>query len=96
MIALYRTREGDGGAAVEERLAELCLAHETVVAESAADLPEGLCDAGGLPVLVDEHDVFVGAEAILGHLEALEAYRAQWYKYQSDVCYCDEEGNAEC
>lgn len=23
----------------------------------------------------------------------LEEFKEQWYKFQSDACYCDEEGN---
>jgi hypothetical protein len=34
-------------------------------------------------------------EAILARLDELEAFEAPWYKFQSDVCCCDEEDNAE-
>ncbi|MBE0535982.1 MAG: hypothetical protein IH624_09965 [Phycisphaerae bacterium] len=90
MMTLYRTQRQEGAAA-EETLDELCLAHKTVMVESAEDLPPELAGEGEPPVLVDEHDVIHGIKDILAHLEKLERFRALWYKYQSDVCYCEDE-----
>jgi len=92
MITLFRTRRSEGAAAVEETLDELCLAHATVVIESGDKPPPEMPLGRDLPVLVDEHNVFEGTPAILAHLQDLEAYRDLWYKFQSDVCYYDEEG----
>lgn len=88
MITLFTTRDGDGSAAVEETLNEMCLAHKTVVLDSAADLPADIGTGGEPPVLVDEHEISRGTKAILSHLEELEAFESLWYKFQSDVCYC--------
>lgn len=95
MITFFTTAESEDNAAVEDTLDDLCMTHETVTVKSARDLPPEVPSEGGLPVLVDEHDVFQGIAAILEHLQALEAFKAQWYKFQSDACYVDEEGNVE-
>jgi glutaredoxin len=95
MIKFYRTRKCNGCAAIQDALEELCIAHETVVLESQKDLPPELTNKGGLPVVVDGRQVIVGSKNIIAHLEELEQFKELWYKYQSDACYCDEEGNVE-
>jgi hypothetical protein len=48
------------------------------------------------PVLIDgDRRVIEGDEPILKHLEELEAVKALWDKYQTDACYCDEDGRVE-
>lgn len=79
--------------AIQEVLKELCLAHDTVVLDSRQDLPDELRASGPPPVLVDDGEIIQGREKILAHLEDLAAFKDLWYKFQSDACYCDEEGN---
>ncbi len=94
MITLYRTPDCPRCSDIQSTLRDMAVAHEVVVLESADRLPAGL-EADALPVLVDDGAVVQGAEAIFERLEELEGFREQWYRFQSDACYCDEEGNVE-
>jgi glutaredoxin len=93
MMTFFRTEDCKGCGAIQEALRHLCMAHETVVVSSEAELPAEAAGHGGPPILVDEHEVIGGSRQIIDHLEELERYKSQWYKYQSDVCYCDDEGD---
>jgi glutathione S-transferase len=95
MITLYRRPGCPGCGAVGEALVEMVVSHEVVEVESVADLPPELRGAGELPVLVDGAEVVSGTAAVLEHLHELEGFRALWYKFQSDACYCDERGEPE-
>ena len=95
MITFYRTHQCKSCAALQDALEELSIAHETVILESADGLPAKLARCGSPPILVDGHDVIEGHENIITHLEELEQFKKDWYKFQSDACYCDEQGNIE-
>jgi len=95
MIKFYRTRNCSGCAAIQDALEQLSIAHETVVLESAENLPQELANTGRPPILVDGSDVITGSKDIIAHLEELEQFKELWYKFQSDACYCDEQGNIE-
>ena len=95
MMTYFRTPDCEGCGAIQEALEQLCIAHETVVVGSADDLPAEMAGQGGPPILVDEHEVICGSRNIIDHLDKLQHYKAQWYKFQSDVCYCDDEGDIE-
>lgn len=95
MIVFYGTtgcRECD---AIEEALQTLCLAHERVLVAphggKTQRLPRGIAP----PALVDGKEIIEGHGAVLVHLEKLAEIKGLWDKYQSDACYCDDEGNAE-
>lgn len=92
MITLFRTADCPRCRRIQDALEDLAVAHRVVVVvEGRAGLPAEVASAERLPVLLDDGERFVGAEAILKHLEGLEAFSALWYKFQSDACYCDEE-----
>lgn len=95
MIRFFRTRDCKGCAAIQEALEELSLAHKVVVLDSKNDLPGEFAAAGPPPVLMDDKETIQGRERILAHLEKLAEFRELWYKFQSDACYCDEEGGIE-
>jgi glutaredoxin len=98
MITLYRRRGCPQCSGIEEALKELTLAHRVIEVgkgEVGREMPEQPCGPSRPPVLIDEGKVFRGSKAILDHLEDLKGFRALWYKFQSDACYCDEEGNVE-
>lgn len=89
MIWFYRTEDCKGCEQIEEMLRELSVRHEVIVVEGDRDerLPAGT----EAPVLVDGDEVIEGMDAIAEHIPVLEKFMALWYKYQSDVCYCDDE-----
>jgi glutaredoxin len=93
MITLYRTEDCPRCSAIQEVLEALTLAHKVVVVEDSED-PE-VPHAARLPVLDDEGHLIVGRDAILDHLDKLAGFKAEWEKFQTDACYCDEEGNVE-
>ena len=94
MLVLYKTPGCPRCSQVRQALEDLVVAHRVIDVESREDLPEELRD-GRLPILLDGEEVFQGSPAIIKHLEELEDFKAIWYKFQSDACYCDEEGNVE-
>ena len=89
MLKFYRTRD----CPTCGRLEDLNIVNRVIVVgdnrEGAEELPEGT----RLPALVDERQVIEGAEAIVKHLEELGEFKELWCKFQSDSCYCDEEGH---
>jgi hypothetical protein len=40
-------------------------------------------------VLVDDEKVIQGNDDVLAYIDHLRAFKADWLKYQSDVCYAD-------
>ncbi len=91
MITFYRTEECPHCAAIQEVLEGLALAHTVVVVEELED-PE-LPHDSQLPALEDDGQMIRGREAVLKHLEGLSEFKAEWEKFQTDACYCDDEGD---
>lgn len=94
MITLYRTRNCPRCSRIQEALEDMAFAHRVTIVDGPGDVPEDL-SANTLPVLVDGDDVVQGIEAVSEHLRELEDFKRRWYKFQSDSCYCDEEGEIE-
>jgi hypothetical protein len=93
MITLYRTADCPRCSAIQEVLEGMTLAHKVVIVEDAQGSP--VPHASRLPVLEDEGKVIEGRDAILQHLDQLAGFKAEWEKFQTDACYCDDEGNVE-
>jgi hypothetical protein len=93
MLRFLRTRDCRGCQAIQGTLEELSLAHEVVVVSGPTDaaMPPG----NRPPLLVDEGRSIQGSEKIIAHLQELEGLKSQWERFQSDACYCDEQGNVE-
>jgi hypothetical protein len=87
-MTLYITENCKTCSALRESLDNTALAHETVVVPERwpfGGLPEGTEP----PVLVDDGRVIQGSNDILAYIEHLRAFKEDWLKYQSDVCYAD-------
>jgi len=95
MIRFYCVHDDSASATIQDVLDELCIAHATIELESAADIPRDLAEQGDPPILVDGRDVITDPRRITTHLEGLERFKKQWYKFQSDACYCDDEGQVQ-
>jgi glutaredoxin len=89
-MTFYRTKDCPGCRAVEETLNDLAMAVRCVAVQDKSELPAELAGCK-LPLLVDEGSIIQGSDKILDHLEQLADFKKQWYKYQSDACYCSEE-----
>lgn len=95
MVTFYYKPSSEAGERIREVLKEQVLAYKPVCVEPDKGRPEGLPEGMEPPVLIDGEEIFQGREAILRHLEKMKAFGAEWYKFQSDACYCDIEGNVE-
>jgi glutaredoxin len=93
MITLYRTKSCPGCQAIEETLKELCLAHKVVIVRGPEGLPKLPDNGASPPLLIDDGQAIQGSRNIIEHLNELEEFKKLWEKFQSDVCYCDENGN---
>jgi glutaredoxin len=94
MLKFYRTSDCPRCGHIQDALEKLNIVHEVIQTEKAESI-EGLPQGMKLPVLVDEEKLFEGSEAILRHLEELEEFKTEWYKFQSDSCYCNDQGEVE-
>ncbi len=94
MITLYRTKNCPQCSRIQEALEDMAVAHGVKIVDTPDDVPEDTSH-NTLPVLVDGDTVIEGMEAVSDHLEDVEEFKRQWYKFQSDACYCDEEGDIE-
>ena len=88
-MTLYRHEDCSSCQAIEDVLREMVIACEIVSTESRPrndDLPS----EANAPVLVDDDKVIEGEKSIFDYLDTLKEFSRQWYKYQSDACYCDD------
>lgn len=75
---------------IQDTLQEMAIACRSVVVDDKTLLPGDLSDKK-LPLLVDEGRIIQGSHDIFEHLSKLADFKKQWYKYQSDACYCQDE-----
>jgi glutaredoxin len=95
MITFFRRENCPACGAIEETLAELCIRHEITLVDREGHGDRSTPEGTRPPVLLDEGQVYQGSGAILAHLDELAEFRAVWEKFQTDACYCDDEGNVE-
>jgi glutathione S-transferase len=91
MTILYCRASCPRCTSVREALEELAIECRIVQVAPGAPMPEGLPAGARLPVLIDEGEAYLGSGAVLDHLEELRLFKEDWYRFQSDACYCDEE-----
>ena len=90
MTTLY-CREGCPACeALVDELEKLAIRHKVARIGRREELPSELPPGTPLPVLMDEDRLFAGAQEVLARLAELEEFREDWYRYQSDACYCNE------
>ncbi len=94
MLKFHRTSDCPRCGRIQEVLEQLNIVHEVMLTQTA-DSIEGLPRGTKIPVLLDEGKLFEGSEAILRRLEELEKFKREWYKFQSNSCYCNEKGEIE-
>ena len=90
MITLYRTAQCEACDEVQDKLRELVVAHQVV--DVAQERPAALADKE-LPAIVDGEQVVSGQTDVTDYLAGLTREVELWRKFQSDVCYIDDEGN---
>lgn len=89
MIELIRTRDSAEGAAVEDKLRELVVAHRVTTVESGQPSP---LNGTPLPAIVDEGRVVSGQDDLEAYLAELGAEMEEWRRFQMDACYIDDKG----
>ena len=92
MLLFYRSPDCPQCSHIEETLKELTIAHRVVLIQNKGEDGEKLPKGAKLPLLQDEAEVFVGIDDILKRLTELEKFKELWDTFQSDACYCDEDG----
>jgi arsenate reductase-like glutaredoxin family protein len=95
MMKFFRTENCPGCQDIENILKQLSLACEVIIVKEKNDIPASLPSDIKLPFLIDEGRLIQGINDIVSHLNELEEFKSQWYKFQSDACYCDDAGNIE-
>jgi len=80
---------------VLERTREMALACEVIYPEEGAPQGQSFPPCDSLPGLRDDDKIVCGKEDVLHYLEELGGFLEEWQKFQSDACYCDENGNVE-
>jgi glutaredoxin len=90
MIIFYRTKNCPACQAIEDILKELCIAFEVMIVGGKGNLPKSVPVDSQWPLLIDEGKIIQGSKNIINHLNELEEFKNQWYKFQSYVCYCEE------
>lgn len=95
MIFFYRHPDCRKCNQIQERLEDLVLAHRVIFGDKEIPATENIPKDSKLPLLADNGNFISGEKAILSHLDELEQFKTEWDKYQSDSCYCDEDGNVE-
>jgi len=92
MIIFYRTKTCSGCDIIEDELKRMRLACEIMISQEGCSPPRPLDNTDKPPVLIDNGQVVRGTKAIIAHLGKLEEFKRLWEKFQSDACYCDDEG----
>lgn len=86
-MTFYRHEDCEGCQAIEEVLGELAV---SCIVVSIVEKPPHDDLLPNAPTLMGEGKVIEGEKPIFDYLDTLRECRQQWYKYQSDACYCDE------
>jgi hypothetical protein len=88
MLRFY-AKDDDASREIVEALEELAIVHEIIPPDGDRHPPNG----AATPVLDDDGTLVEGRKRILEYLRGLQDFKDQWYKFQSDACYCDDDGD---
>ena len=80
---------------VLDKLIEMVVPHKVIDISGQKDALLEIRNWGLFPVLDDDGKLVKGEEQILLSLEDFKILKEEWDKYQSDLCYCDDEGKIE-
>ncbi|RMG35644.1 MAG: hypothetical protein D6732_09145 [Methanobacteriota archaeon] len=80
---------------IRSRLKQLVLAHRVIQPGQAIEKVLEIHGDISPPVLIEGDKVIRGERAILKFLEELGKFKEEWDKFQSDSCYCGDNGEIE-
>jgi hypothetical protein len=90
LITLY-CREGCPACEpAAEELDALAIRHRIIRLPAHAPLPDELPAGTRLPALLDGGCVCSGADDVIARITELAEFKEDWYRFQSDACYCNE------
>ena len=91
MLVFYRTKDCPGCQGIQSAIEAMNQVYKVILVDKGAIDITGAPPDLEPPVLIDNTEIFQGRGNILMHLEELEEFKTQWYKFQSDVCHCDDD-----
>ena len=95
MIKFYTTINCPECSEVRDALVKMSMAHEVVYIEDKKSQDFGNNKVFTLPILIDGTEIIQGIKNIQHHLVELEVFKTEWDRFQSDSCYCNEQGEGE-
>ncbi len=93
MITFYALKNDPDCLDIKDTLDSLKTVHKIITVESKDD--EKLPEDKKAPLIVYESETYQGIKEIYDFLEKQKEYEKQWYKFQSDACYYDDEGEIQ-
>ena len=94
MLTLYCRPDSKDCQDVDDTLKDLVIHHRRVDVAGPESLPP-LLRTCSLPAMTDGPEVYCGLPQMMRHLTEIDEFAQKWRKYQSDACYCDDQGNVE-
>lgn len=95
MFKFYKQQSDHFTEWVEEKLAEMVLAHKIISAEDNRVLPDGI-SIEELPILSDGHESWNSEDEIKEFLDKLHQDLKFSRSITSDACYIDPDNPKEC
>jgi hypothetical protein len=90
MIKIYREENSTQADIIEAEFRELVLGYDRVVVEPG-ETAKLFGAERTLPVITNNERV-VSGDAIPSYIKELIQLTRDWYRFQSDACYVDEDG----
>ena len=92
MIRVFVKKNDKDSERLLDQLRELVVSHRIIYVKNQLIIND---KETPLPVIMDDDRVIQGKEEISEYIDELKKYLSEWQKFQSDACYCDDEGNIE-
>jgi hypothetical protein len=95
MITLYIKEDCATCGELVDSLREISLAHNLVHVEFSNLRFIGKKQISNLPAITDGAKLIVGTAEVRNYIAKLEVIKAVWDRFQTDSCYCNQDGEIE-
>jgi hypothetical protein len=95
MIILHLHRNKYDSDEIIEQLKDIAISYQVVYVDEKGTDSSLIFKYADPPQLIDDDRVVQGKHEILRYIDTLKDFIEEWQKFQSDACYCDEEGNVD-
>jgi len=92
LILFYRKKNCPFCDEIAEALAGLVVAHRVIEVDGSMPADPPLPEGAAPPIIVDGQDVVQEKQALFRYLRELARFKEEWDRFQSDSCYCGEDG----